>query len=192
MRSNHACTRLQRNEQERQDFVEEKQNELLPPNISWPGVLEGKLTPSEDTTGKWVASTTSFERKGLRFGMESSPASAEVKGSRQAEEREDRERAERSQKESMQNKVSHVPEKHKTLRRQLLTCPRCGHWKPRWAWLHGGLESWLQVKEVALHLHCTAGRGNTQKANLSPLHKQPPTLRHTKNLCVCRHTNLML
>lgn len=35
-----------------------------------------------------MASTTSFERKGLRFGMDSSPASAEVKGSTQAEERE--------------------------------------------------------------------------------------------------------
>lgn len=35
-----------------------------------------------------MASTTIFERKGLRFGMESSPASAEVKGSGQAEERE--------------------------------------------------------------------------------------------------------
>ncbi len=34
-----------------------------------------------------MASTTSFERKGLMFGMESSPASAEVKGSRQAEEK---------------------------------------------------------------------------------------------------------
>lgn len=67
---------------------EEKQNESLPPNISWPDVLEEKLTPSEDTTGKWVASTTSFERKGLRFGMESSPASVDVKGSMQAEERE--------------------------------------------------------------------------------------------------------
>lgn len=67
---------------------EQEQNESLPPNISWPDVLEEKLTPSEDTTGKWVASTTSFERKGLRFGMESSSASAEVKGSRQAEERE--------------------------------------------------------------------------------------------------------
>lgn len=35
-----------------------------------------------------MASTTSFDRKGLRLGMESSPASAEVKGSTQAEERE--------------------------------------------------------------------------------------------------------
>lgn len=35
-----------------------------------------------------MASTTSFERKGLRFGMDSSPASAEVKGSMQAEETE--------------------------------------------------------------------------------------------------------
>lgn len=35
-----------------------------------------------------MASTTSFDRKGLRLGMESSPASAEVKGSTQAEEKE--------------------------------------------------------------------------------------------------------
>lgn len=70
------------------DKTSEKQNDLLPPNTSWPDVLEEKLTPSEDTTGKWVASTTSFERKGLRFGMESSPASVDVKGSMRAEERE--------------------------------------------------------------------------------------------------------
>lgn len=68
-------------------LLQEEQNESLPPNTSWPDVLEEKLTPSEDTTGKWVASTTSFERKGLRFGMESSPASAEVKGSRQTEKK---------------------------------------------------------------------------------------------------------
>lgn len=37
-----------------------------------------------------MASTTSFERKGLRFGMESSPASADVKGSMQAEEEKER------------------------------------------------------------------------------------------------------
>lgn len=73
-------------------IFEEKQNESLPPNISWPDVLEEKLTPSEDTTGKWEASTTGFERKGLRFGMESSPASAEVKGSRQAQERQRQEK----------------------------------------------------------------------------------------------------
>ena len=42
-----------------------------------------------------MASTTIFERKGLRFGMESSPASAEVKGSTQAEERETEKRVER-------------------------------------------------------------------------------------------------
>lgn len=42
-----------------------------------------------------MASTTSFERKGLRFGMESSPASAEVKGSMQAEEEERRKRKQR-------------------------------------------------------------------------------------------------
>lgn len=34
-----------------------------------------------------MASTTSFERKGFRFGMESSPASAEVKGSMQVAEK---------------------------------------------------------------------------------------------------------
>lgn len=92
------------------DETEEKQNESLPPNISWPDVLEGKLTPSEDTTGKWVASTTSFERKGLRFGMESSPASAEVKGSMQAEEREDRE-TEKSGEEEVGIRVRQQPEK---------------------------------------------------------------------------------
>lgn len=44
-----------------------------------------------------MASTTSFERKGLRFGMESSPASVDVKGSMRAEERE-RERETEKQK----------------------------------------------------------------------------------------------
>lgn len=39
-----------------------------------------------------MASTTSFERKGLRFGMDSSPASAEVKGSMQAERETEREK----------------------------------------------------------------------------------------------------
>lgn len=89
MQANHAWKWLRRNEQ-MQRLLEQKQNEL-PPNTSWPDVLEEKLTPSEDTTGKWVASTTSFERKGLRFGMESSAASAEVKGSRQTEKNRDRE-----------------------------------------------------------------------------------------------------
>lgn len=45
-----------------------------------------------------MASTTSFDRKGLRFGMESSPASVEVKGSTQAEEREERDRKENDKK----------------------------------------------------------------------------------------------
>lgn len=45
-----------------------------------------------------MASTTSFERKGLRFGMESSPASAEVKGSRQSEEKRDREKRRKKKK----------------------------------------------------------------------------------------------
>lgn len=145
----------------------EKQNESLPPNISWPGVLEEKLTPSEDTTGKWVASTTSFERKGLRFGMDSSPASAEVKGSRQAEERE-------TEKRQRQNRVER---KSQTTTREGRACrkgpspetqalvggvedtwPRCCHWKPCWGWLHWGLEPWLQIKKVTLHLHCTADR----------------------------------
>lgn len=81
------------------DKTSEKQNDLLPPNTSWPDVLEEKLTPSEDTTGKWVASTTSFERKGLRFGMESSPASVDVKGSMRAEERErERQKSKRQKK----------------------------------------------------------------------------------------------
>lgn len=114
MQASHACTLLQWNEQQATKISEEKQNESLPPNISWPDVLEEKLTPSEDTTGKWVASTTSFERKGLRFGMESSPASAEVKGSTQAEERETEEESreevdirarQQQEKKSMQNKV---------------------------------------------------------------------------------------
>lgn len=92
---------------------EEKQNESLPPNISWPDVLEEKLTPSEDTTGKWVASTTSFERKGLRFGMDSSPASAEVKGSRQAEERETekRKRQNRVERKRWESRVRQQQEK---------------------------------------------------------------------------------
>lgn len=47
-----------------------------------------------------MASTTIFERKGLRFGMESSPASAEVKGSTQAEERETEKRVERKRRAS--------------------------------------------------------------------------------------------
>lgn len=150
----------------------EKQNESLPPNISWPDVLEGKLTPSEDTTGKWVASTTIFERKGLRFGMESSPASAEVKGSGQAEERETetKKKTERKKKKEWRGRGGHQSQQQekesmqspetqmfgwrcrRRRRRRLFTCPRCRHWKPRGT----RLESWLQVKEVALHLHCTA------------------------------------
>ena len=148
---------------------EEKQNESLPPNISWPDVLEEKLTPSEDTTGKWVASTTSFERKGLRFGMDSSPASAEVKGSMQAEEIREKEtekrrqrqrRVERKRSDNQRRRACRTgPESTENtdmLEEQLFTCPGCRHWKPCWAWLHGGLESWLQVKKVALHLHRTA------------------------------------
>lgn len=56
----------------------------LPPKISWPDVLEEKLTPSDDITGRWAPSTTSLVRKGFRFGMESSTASEEEKGSEQA------------------------------------------------------------------------------------------------------------
>ncbi len=158
------------------ETFEEKQNESLPPNISWPDVLEEKLTPSEDTTGKWVASTTSFERKGLRFGMESSPASAEVKGSGQAEERE----TEREKKKTKEwrgrggHQSQTATKKRRACRtsqrktkssntdagwrccRQIFTCPSCCHWKPRWAWLHGGLKGWLQVEKVTLHFHCTA------------------------------------
>ena len=62
-----------------------KKRRFLPQNISWLGVLEEKLTPSEDTTGRWTASTTGCVRKGFKFGMESSTASVEVKGSAQAE-----------------------------------------------------------------------------------------------------------
>lgn len=158
---------------------EEKQNEPLPPNISWPDVLEEKLTPSEDTTGKWVASTTSFERKGLRFGMESSPASAEVKGSTQAErDREKGKKTEQSgegevgirvrqkpEKESMQIWFTRVLKQSCWLKATPLTCPRCSHWKPCGAWLHGGLESRLQVKEVTLHLHRPAD-GKQKKLGL--------------------------
>lgn len=36
------------------------------------------------------------------------------------------------------------------------TCPRCGCGEPARAGRDGGLESGLQVEEVALHLHCTA------------------------------------
>lgn len=46
-----------------------------------------------------MASTTSFERKGLRFGMESSPASVDVKGSMRAEGR-DRETEKQKTEES--------------------------------------------------------------------------------------------
>lgn len=56
----------------------------LPPKISWPDVLEEKLTPSDDITGRWAPSITSLVRKGFRFGMESSTASEEEKGSEQA------------------------------------------------------------------------------------------------------------
>lgn len=163
--------------------LEEKQNESLPPNISWPDVLEEKLTPSEDTAGNWVASTTGFERKGLRFGMDSSPASAEVKGSRQAEEGEterrqrqkggghqsqtttgERERAEKVQK----------VQQHRcclsALKGQIITCPRCCHCRPCWAGLHGGLESWLQVKKVTVHLHCTKDR--RRRANVSSIERR--------------------
>jgi len=61
-------------------YMREK-NSRLPPNISWLGVLEGKLTASEDTTGRWTGSTTGFVRKGFKFGMESSTASVDMKGS---------------------------------------------------------------------------------------------------------------
>lgn len=158
------------------DKTSEKQNDLLPPNTSWPDVLEEKLTPSEDTTGKWVASTTSFERKGLRFGMESSPASVDVKGSMRAEERERETEKQKTEESEEQRKMwdsESDNNKRKACRtnkvqKQMLvgtwwerwqfTCPCCRCWKPCGAWLHGGLESRLQVKKVALHLHCTVDR----------------------------------
>lgn len=60
-----------------------------------------------------MASTTSFERKGLRFGMESSPASAEVKGSRQTEkkERQNRRQTEESGEEDVGIRVRQQQEK---------------------------------------------------------------------------------
>lgn len=165
---------------------EEKQNELLPPNISWPDVLEGKLTPSEDTTGKWVASTTSFERKGLRFGMESSPASVEVKGSMQAEERETakkkiQKRVERKRwisksdnkrRSACRTKVTESRDEDVGWRRwgwKQFTCPCCCHWKPCGTWMHCGLESRLQVKKVTLHLHCAGDRKLKNKQTIQPL-----------------------
>lgn len=53
-----------------------------------------------------MASTTSFDRKGLRFGMESSPASVEVKGSMQAEgEKKRRETGEKKKKNDRETRV---------------------------------------------------------------------------------------
>lgn len=119
-----------------------------------------------------MASTTSFDRKGLRFGMESSPASVEVKGSMQAEEREKRE-TENDSGEEEENRVRQQQQEKdsmqshgvgwRTMRRgtkQRFTCPRCGYWESRGGRLHGGLEGWLQVKKVTLHLDRTA---DTQK-----------------------------
>ncbi len=57
-------------------------SKTTPPNTSWIGVLEDRLSASEDAVGRWTASTTGSERKGFEFGMDSSTASAaEVKGS---------------------------------------------------------------------------------------------------------------
>lgn len=62
----------------------------LPLNISWLGVLEGKLTASEDRGGG--TASTGLERKGFKFGMESSTLSEEVNGSTQPSETENKTR----------------------------------------------------------------------------------------------------
>lgn len=61
----------------------------LPLNNSWLGVLEEKLTASEDRGGEETASTE-LERKGFKFGMESSTLSEEVSGSTQSLETENK------------------------------------------------------------------------------------------------------
>lgn len=65
-----------------------------------------------------MASTTSFERKGLRFGMESSPASAEVKGSRQSEEKRDREKRRKRKKRRKKGGEEEVGVRVKTTTRE--------------------------------------------------------------------------
>lgn len=152
----------------------------LPPNISWADVLVEKLTPSEDTTGKWEASTTSFEWKGLRFGMDSSPASAEVKGStgRQKERERDRRKWNRPKtsgeelvdvrKESMQSRSKKDAGGDRELRRWRSTCPRRRHREPWRGGLHGWLERGLKVKQVTLHFHCA---GNITEWGIIHTHK---------------------
>lgn len=153
---------------------------MLPPNISWADVLEEKLTPSEDTTGKWVASTTSFDRKGLRLGMESSPASAEVKGSTQAEERETEKKKsgeeeggvrvrQQWEKTSMQN-TSPRSGKHRWLEAVLCYLPTLlprGARSSRTAWRPGKSTAGRRSHSVS-SLHCRGERDEFGRWKTSP------------------------
>lgn len=140
----------------------------LPPKISWPDVLEEKLTPSDDITGRWAPSTTSLVRKGFRFGMESSTASEEEKGSEQAKG--ERERVEqediRTRLKLTQRRLRHA----ESLRRSHakgLTSPCRGH---RGSGLHTWLKVSLQDEEVALHLQGTEDQKTKQKClNTQPI-----------------------
>lgn len=137
----------------------------LPPKISWPDVLEEKLTPSDDITGRWAPSTTSLVRKGFRFGMESSTASEEEKGSEQAKgERE------RIKQEDIRTRLK-LTQRRLNLRwshAKGLTSPSRGH---RGSGLHAWLKVSLQVKEVALHLQGTEDQKTKQKClNPQPIY----------------------
>ncbi len=142
----------------------------LPPKISWPDVLEEKLTPSDDITGRWAPSTTSLVRKGFRFGMESSTASEEEKGSEQAKGERERVRVEqediRTRLKLTQRRLQHA----ESLRRSHakgLTSPCHGH---RGSGLHTWLKVSLQDEEVALHLQGTEDQKTKQKClNAQPI-----------------------
>lgn len=101
--------------------------------------------------------------------MESSSASAEVKGSTQAEERETEKKGWRGGRQSQtttreDKHAEHVTQIQKTRMVRggcSVTCPRCCCGEPARAGRHCGLESRLQVEEVALHLHCAAEEKGT-------------------------------
>lgn len=100
--------------------------------------------------------------------MESSSASAEVKGSTQAEERETEKKGWRGGRQSQTTRedkhAEHVTQIQKTRMVRggcSVTCPRCCCGEPARAGRHCGLESRLQVEEVALHLHCAAEEKGT-------------------------------
>lgn len=100
--------------------------------------------------------------------MESSPASAEVKGSTQAEERETEKKGVERKSQTTMREDEHAEQVTRVQKAQMVrggrsvTCPRCGCGEPAGAGRHGGLESRLQVEEVALHPHCTAEEKRTR------------------------------